>query len=73
MYVQPRAAHTVSVLTELGGKAFSSYTVTVTTMRYDTMSYFDMRSKSDTSQLNLPHGAEAHVRSHSGIQLPKSC
>ena len=25
-------------------------------MRYDTRSYFNVRSKADVSQLNLPHG-----------------
>jgi len=28
----------------------------VETIRYDTRCYFNVRSKADTSQLNLPHG-----------------
>ena len=37
-----------------GGIKFSGcQTVTI---RYDTRCYFDVRSKADTSQLNLPHG-----------------
>jgi len=27
-------------------------------IRYDTRCYFNMRSKADISQLNLPHGTE---------------
>jgi len=27
-------------------------------MRYDTRCYFNVRSKADTSQLNLPHGTD---------------
>ena len=27
-------------------------------IRYDTRSYFNVRSKADISQLNLPHGTE---------------
>ena len=30
----------------------------VTAIRYDTRCYFDVRSKADISQLNLPHGSE---------------
>jgi len=32
------------------------------TIRYDTRCYFDVRSKADTSQLNLPHG-NRHLKS----------
>ena len=28
------------------------------TIRYDTRCYFNVRSKADTSQLNLPHGTD---------------
>ena len=33
------------------------YTVQ-STIRYDTRCYFNVRSKSDISQLNLPHGTD---------------
>ena len=31
---------------------------TGTTIRYDTRCYFNVRSKADISQLNLPHGTD---------------
>jgi len=31
------------------------------TIRYDTRCYFNVRSKADMSQLNLPHGTGKHV------------
>jgi len=39
------------------------YTITVdstiqNTIRYDTRRYFNVRSKADISQLNLPHGTD---------------
>jgi len=30
----------------------------IQTIRYDTRCYFNVRSKADTSQLNLPHGTD---------------
>ena len=29
-----------------------------TTLRYDTRCYFNVRSKADTSRLNVPHGTD---------------
>ena len=34
------------------------YLVIVVTIRYDTRCYFNVRSKADISQLNLPHGTD---------------
>ena len=34
----------------------AGFLVNVYTQRYDTRCYFNVRSKADTSQLNLPHG-----------------
>jgi len=34
-----------------------SVSATPGTIRYDTKCYFNVRSKADMSQLNLPHGA----------------
>jgi len=35
-----------------------SVTAEYHTIRYDTRSYFNVRSKADISQLNLPHGTD---------------
>jgi len=32
--------------------------VSIVTIRYDTRCYFNVRSKADISQLNLPHGTD---------------
>jgi len=34
----------------------SETTASIVYIRYDTIGYFNLRSKADTSQLNLPHG-----------------
>jgi len=43
-------------------------------IRYDTRCYFNVRSKADISQLNLPHGTETdgceRVNVSSGISPP---
>ena len=36
------------------------------TIRYDTRCYFNVRSKADISQLNLPHGSLSHPSGPSG-------
>jgi len=33
-------------------------TIAYDTIRYDTRGYFNVRSKANTSQLNLPHGTD---------------
>ena len=44
-----------SRLLKAGFKDFVGYEVTI---RYDTRCYFNVRSKADISQLNLPHGTD---------------
>jgi len=36
----------------------SNETTAATVIRYDTRCYFNVRSKADISQLNLPHGTD---------------
>jgi len=38
--------------------SFGARTMLDITIRYDTRCYFNVRSKADISQLNLPHGTD---------------
>jgi len=45
----------IRVFYELGPPACEEIGMTTTRIRYDTRCYFNVRSKADISQLNLPH------------------
>ena len=47
----PRSAFSQNSLTGCGSESAN-------TIRYDTRCYFNVRSKADISQLNLPHGTD---------------
>jgi len=65
--LEPGTEYQFYVKTTSYGKASKSNIVTITTgkrllrydsIRYDTRCYFNMRSKANMSQLNLPHGTD---------------
>ena len=53
----PGNRHCASCIGTLSFPIASSFTC-VDTIRYDTRCYFNVRSKADISQLNLPHGTD---------------
>ena len=46
------------VLELVNRPAFATNNTVLVSLRYDTRCYFNVRSKADISQLNLPHGAD---------------
>jgi len=47
-----------SVLSPAAPTDFGSQDMSTWLLRYDTRYYFNVRSKADISQLNLPHGTD---------------
>ena len=54
---QPSSLQQDRIIRSLGGLAVAEAQCN-DTIRYDTRCYFNVRSKADISQLNLPHGTD---------------